>query len=160
MARGFTSTRRGFQAPKRQIANDGLDSEGSVVLTFLATDSARAIGSLALVVTVPAATLVRTRGALAITTRASGTLNNPIAGAVGMMVVSQEAAVVGITAVPTPMDDIENDWFVYEPFAFVAKAAGTEPAGTLSSTVLRQFDSRGQRKLKDGDALVVVVEAF
>ena len=160
MARRFTGRGRGsLPAPKRQIANDGLESGPSIAtLTFLATTNAVAGFSVGLLTAVPAATLVRTRGELVIKVLTSGNITNQIAGAFGMIVVSENAFGAGITALPTPLVDIENDWFVYEPFALQLEA-NNPPQDSIAAHRVVRFDSRGMRKLKDGDVLAMVIEA-
>jgi len=145
-------------APKRQIANDGIEGENQATLTFLATNVASTVMTLALLLVVPAATLVRTRGHVTFRLRASGAINNSISGAFGMFVTTIEAFNAGIASLPLPLDDIENDWFVWEPFTFWSSAAGGEGAGAYGRSIERTFDSRGQRKLKAGDVLVGIVE--
>ena len=149
---------RGLQAPRRQIANDGLGAVGQGILTFGATSTASAIGDLAFLISVPAATLVRTRGAISVHAQAVGAVEDNILVAYGIIVVSENAVNVGLTAVPDPLVDIENDWFVYGTFAM--SAVSTNPAAiSILMNQTHQFDSRGQRKLKLGDALALVVSA-
>ena len=107
---------------------------------------------------IPAATLVRTRGALSVRVTNSGTADNGFAMVFGMYVCTVDAFNVGITALQKPLTAIENDWYVYEPFAFSTSLVGTQNTNALSSQEIRQFDSRGQRKLKAGDVLVAVIE--
>ena len=160
MARGFTGRGRGsLPAPKRQIANDGIDLAGDATLTFLATSNATALGTVAQLTIPPAMTLVRTRGRLFVRVNSSGTINNIITGAIGMLVVSLEAFNAGILSVSTPLDDIERAWFVWEPFALQGRVAAASAGNDIGAYVSWPFDSRGQRKLKTNDVLALVVEA-
>ena len=160
---GRVVRRRGgaFQAPKRQIANDGADGSFApiAIVSFGASiGPTKAILSGGLVLLEPALTLVRTRGAFVLSMLASGGATNEVTGAFGMIVVSSDAFAVGVTAVPGPLTDIENDWVVYEPFALSSEA--TNPAADSQiSNWKRQFDSRGMRKLKFGEVLAFVIEA-
>ena len=159
MARGFVGRGRGsLPAPKRQIANDGLQGPNFAILTFGAVGTASALGSFGFLVTESAGTLVRTRGRIMVRVEASGTVNNQFTGAVGMLVVSAEAFAAGLAAISTPLDDIERAWYVYEPFAVMGRITGSSSGNDLVSVVEFAFDSRGQRKLKQGDMLVTVVE--
>ncbi len=159
MARRFAGSRRGgLQAPKRQIANDGVDTSNSTILTI----GAAASGSILLgrqELAIPAATVVRTRGAFGIKWRSSGVVTNTANGAFGIIVVSNEAAVAGLASIPTPMDQIENDWLVYVPFVLFADQinVGEDDVGAYK---IVDFDSRGMRKMKLGDSLQAVVEVF
>ncbi len=160
MARRFTSSRRvGLQAPKRQIANDGIVLAPTATLTFLATSNAKAVFSSALALVIPAATLVRTRGMLHIQMLSNGTASNTVTGAVGLMVVSNESFVAGIASLRTPLEEIESAWYVYEPFAMQSVGTGTQDGGSPGRFLTIPFDSRGQRKLKNADTLVAVIEA-
>ena len=152
---------RGLPAPKRQIGNDGADGSINPIatVTFGASIGPIKAGlSAGLTLTEAAATLVRTRGALVLEMLTSGGVTNEVTGAVGMIVVSSDAFAVGISALPGPLTDISNDWFVYEPFALATESANP-PADSRVSHVMRQFDSRGMRKLKAGETLAMVIEA-
>ena len=162
MGRVVRGRGRSLPAPKRQIANSGLPGgllvPAIATLTFGAsTGPIKAAFSIGLSLTEAAATLVRTRGHLVVEMLTSGGVTNQVTGAVGMIVASQDAFSVGVTALPGPLSDIENDWFVYEPFALATESANP-PVDSRVSHVMRQFDSRGMRKLKNGETLVMVIE--
>ena len=157
MARGFAGRGRGsLPAPKRQILNERLEGQFQA-LAFLATNNVTGIGTTGLVVTEGAGTLVRTRGSLSVMISVSGTVKNQIQGAFGMIVVSQEAFNAGLASLSTPFDDATRAWFVYEPITMYA--VGLTPGGNDQSAQFRAvIDSRGQRKLKEGDVLVTMIE--
>ena len=156
MARGFSNRGR-LPAPKRQIANDGSSSCSSVIVTMGANAQVKAVLSGSSLIIVPAGTLVRTRGMIAVGVLTSGAANNAITGAYGQIVVSSDAATVGISALPGPLSDIENDWYVWLPIALRLDTVAEAPVN-ITSNALLPYDSRGQRKLKAGDELVSVVE--
>jgi len=73
-------------------------------------------------------------------------------GAVGMMVVSEKAAATGVTALPDPITEEPSDeWFVYRSFSV--------DGGPITGRVVREFsfDSRAQRKVVDGETVVVMI---
>jgi len=83
----------------------------------------------------------------------------PQMAAVGFCVVSDQASAIGITAVPTPVTDLESDaWYLHQ---FIANAF------TLLSSVgfqegSNQFiniDSKAMRKVEDGFDNIGVIEA-
>ena len=155
MARQFSCGRGGLPAPKRQIANDGFDGFGVVTMSTVALVAAG--GNTASQITIPAATLVRTRGVVSVSVRSTGATVNHMQAAFGLLVVTAEAVAVGITAVPTPLSQIENDWFVWAGFAFnISNATITQESNRGIITL--PIDSRGMRKLKLGDSLVAVLE--
>ena len=158
MARRSFGGRGSLPAPKRQIANDGVDAVNYQIITMgVAASGAVGLGSLTL--TEPALTLVRTRGSFSMKVRTSGASLNGGNGAYGIIVASTQALAAGLASLPLPMTDIENDWVVWVPFTWFKDATGTNPADLGAHRHLA-FDSRGMRKLKLGEALVGVVEVF
>ncbi len=158
MARGFTRRGGGLPAPKRQIANDGTDQESGAELIFLATSLVAISNNVGFLLTVPAATVVRTRGVFRASVITAGSASTRISGAMGMIIVSENAFTAGIVSLPTPLTDTENDWFVWQPFVLHVDA--TDPsANDVFSDFVVQFDSRGMRKMKAGDVIAIVYEA-
>ncbi len=103
-------------------------------------------------------TVVRTRGVFAINTDqvAASEFQSM---ALGFCVVSDQAAAIGITALPTPITDQESDlWFVYEQlmaqFEFFT-AAGFDSQGAT----FKEYDSRAMRKVEDGQDIAIVAES-
>jgi len=80
-------------------------------------------------------------------------------GAVGMCVVSDQAAAVGVSAVPTPITDAGSDlWFLHQwtlnTFAFATAVGFDERGGRLWS-----IDSKAMRKVNDDEDVVLVGES-
>ena len=78
--------------------------------------------------------------------------------AIGLCVVSDQAAAIGVTAVPTPLNDLESDlWFVIQPlitdFTFVT-GIGIDADGGRNY----EIDSKAMRKVNDDEQIVIVVE--
>ncbi len=100
-------------------------------------------------------TLLRTRGELAILS--DGEVEEEIQGALGMAVVSRDAFGIGITAVPLPINDIDNDsWVVWAPYHH-ARALGTASGQSPAETKL-VIDSKAMRKIHGEQNLVVVLQ--
>ena len=75
----------------------------------------------------------------------------------GQCVVSEQAAAIGVTAVPTPAGDASSDlWFVHMFQSSDINSRGTD--GGASNGVQMIQDSRAQRKVEDGEQLISVVE--
>ena len=73
----------------------------------------------------------------------------------GFAVVSTQASAIGVTAIPTPTTDQGSDlWFVYES---LASSQFTGSADTLRG-IGKEYDSRGMRKVEEGQDLAVVIE--
>ena len=70
-----------------------------------------------------------------------------------MVVVSDAALAVGITAIPDPVTEVDDDfWPVYVPFGQDTSLAATDP-----SSHWYPFDSKGRRVFEEGHVLAVVV---
>jgi len=78
-------------------------------------------------------------------------------GAWGMAVVTEQAAAIGVTAVPTPItDDFSDSWVAYQKMLnFIHFGDGT---GTQIYGQMVEVDSRAMRKVEDGFAIITVVE--
>ena len=102
-------------------------------------------------------TALRTVGYVSIASDNSGATEFQI-GAFGMIVVSDTALALGITAIPGPITDIADDgWFTYLPFGFeelVLTQAGVRPNRMRHMPL----DSRGKRIVEDGRAVAIVAE--
>jgi len=154
MARGFRS-RGSLPAPKRQIANDGFG--GFATMAFGVSTTVTQIGGVGFQLLVPAATLIRTRGVFSAQISASGTINNIVRITMGMTVVNLEAFNIGLTAVPTPNDDIERPWFLWETMCVTATNTSVDQ-GAFGHIHQVKLDSRGMRKLKSDEVLAVTFE--
>ena len=103
-------------------------------------------------------TIVRTRGLFGLQSDQQVAAEFQVAS-LGMCVVSEQAAAIGVTAVPTPETDRSSDlWFMYES---ISRAFATEAGGGMVADFQysRYFDSKAMRKVEDGNDIVVVVEA-
>ncbi len=103
-------------------------------------------------------TVIRTRGFFGVRTD-QVSASESFDASLGYSVVSDQAAAVGVTAVPTPESDRGSDlFFVYESimgrFNFVS-AVGME--GNILQSM--QFDSKAMRKVNDDQTIVSVIES-
>ncbi len=75
-----------------------------------------------------------------------------------MGIVSENAAGIGITAIPTPLIDIAWDgWMVHEQGQLMAQSTAlSEGGGTQSQRV--KIDSKAMRKFRATDTLVAVLQ--
>ena len=79
-------------------------------------------------------------------------------GALGMAVVSDQAAAAGVGSIPTPVTDDDSDlWFVHKwlmnSFAFGSAIGFQSQAGKVY-----EIDSKAMRKVNDGEDVVLVGE--
>ncbi len=104
-------------------------------------------------------TIVRTRGIIHIRSDQAAATET-YAGDLGYAVVSDQAAAIGITAVPTPFTDLASDlWFFHQimdgSFVFVS-GVGFTSDGVGSSQ--RDFESKGMRKVNGDQDVVFTLE--
>ncbi len=97
-------------------------------------------------------TVTRSVGMISIFSDQAGAVEHPL-GAVGAVVVSDTASALGITAVPDPVTDVSSDfWLMYQSFVGPQNTA-IDGAGPTHFPI----DSRGQRKIADGEDLLVII---
>ncbi len=77
--------------------------------------------------------------------------------ALGLAVVSEQAAAAGVGSVPTPVTDDDSDaWFVHK---WVMNSIGFGDATGFSTMgSVYEIDSKAMRKVNDGDDVVIVGE--
>ena len=101
-------------------------------------------------------TILRTVGLMAIKSDQSIADEDQI-GAFGMIVVSDTAAALGVTAIPGPISDADNDgWFVYKPWVQAFEFITT--TGMYLDTVQYEIDSKAKRIVNDGSTIALVAE--
>ena len=107
-------------------------------------------------------TLIRTRGEFVVRLRSASAVNNGFNGAVGICVVNENAAGVGITAVPHPITDVAWDgWLWYQFFsvkASIGAVADNEPAYPGNQWARYTIDSKAMRRMNLADNIVAVME--
>jgi len=78
-----------------------------------------------------------------------------------MAVVTDQAAAIGVTAVPTPTTDQASDaFFMWIPWQCSMTVSGT-PASAFGGNTLwsrYDFDSKAARKIQDSDSIIVTIE--
>jgi len=103
-------------------------------------------------------TIVRTRGELNLTLSAASVASDGWPQiAVGLCIVSENAAGVGVTAIPDPIADIGWDgWFWYWTGSLFQ--SDVQPDGSGSARIV--VDSKAMRKFKGTDVVVGVLSAL
>ncbi len=103
------------------------------------------------------ATIIRIRGGFWVQTDQNATTERPI-GAIGMAVVTDQALAIGVTAVPTPITDMESEQFLlWYPF-FTDVRFATAAAYNHNTGAYVPLESKAMRKVDDSKSIVVVVE--
>ncbi len=98
-------------------------------------------------------TLVRTRGILSVSSDQSAAQEEQT-GALGIIRVTDAAAAIGITAIPGPVTDGDDDgWVVWQPFS-------QRTTNVIDGVQSHQYtiDSKAQRIVREGQQLAVVLE--
>ena len=99
-------------------------------------------------------TIVRSRFQAMIQSDQAGATEHQV-GAVGLAVVSDEAATAGVASMPTPITEMASDlWFVHQ-LAMAAEfqsTTGGTPAGVF------EIDSKAMRKVGIGQDIAVIAE--
>ena len=105
----------------------------------------------------PEQTIVRSRGVFFFQSDQLASTEQQL-GAVGVGVVTEQAAGIGVTAIPHPVTDADDGlWFVHRYFASglaLASAVGFDPR----EGQMLEIDSKAMRKVGGNERLVIVVE--
>jgi len=101
-------------------------------------------------------TVIRTRGVFQVWADQAASAENAF-GALGMAIVSEQAAVAGAASIPDPYSDaLWDGWFVHQYFShsiILADATGlATPAGTTY-----EINSKAMRKVQDNETVVVMI---
>ena len=102
-------------------------------------------------------TVVRTRGVLTVWSDQAGVSEAP-QGIFGMIIVTDTAAQLGSTAVPDPLNDFADDWYVYQPFQQPASRQ-VGGSGSFNEIGVTQYiiDSKAMRKVDRNENQVIVI---
>ena len=101
-------------------------------------------------------TIVRFRGLLSIASDQAASSEFQQAR-FGASIVSEESLAIGVTAVPVPVSDADNDMF----FVFadlVNRMEVSSAIGIWQNAVVSEFDSRAMRKVEDGQDIALCLE--
>jgi len=104
-------------------------------------------------------TLIRVRGSLLLYLSAAAAALDGFRWGFGMAVVSENAAGIGVSAVPSPLTDITWDgWMVYSTGVLKAVDSTVQFGNAGSATHRIEIDSKAMRKFKFSDVLVAMLE--
>ena len=90
-----------------------------------------------------------------------GSASEDPVGAFGIMVVRETARVIGVTAIPTPVNESPDDaFFVHAFWQANVQFAQQDATGVMLWVGMQRydFDSKAQRKFTGDDAIVVTME--
>ena len=151
MARRFTrGVQRGAKRTNAWIGlTVGVDTHAASALSFLGSLNAAALALRPF-------TIIRTRFDLLFESDQTGAAEVPN-GDLGMIVISDKAVAAGVTAIPGPISEIDEDWFVHQGltahFVFISGVGVDADAGHHYT-----IDSKAMRKVGLGDDMAIMFE--
>jgi len=144
------------RGPRRQTAwSEGPGSGNAISATISATSQVATAG---LQIIVDRVTLVRLRGLLTATLAGVTAGGDGFIGAFAIGVAEADAFAIGVTALPSPMTDYEEDWLWWMPIQLYAGAGSTLTNAFGNNARSFEVDTRSQRKLRVGDVVYGILE--
>ena len=125
----------------------------SILAITIPTTSKILLGTISLGNPGISETIRRTRGVVSVSSDQSAGFEDQ-SGAFGMIVVSDIARAAGITSIPSPVAEQNDDgWFVWQPFV-----QGGAAGSSGHTSVEWHFDSKGMRRVQEGFGVAIVAE--
>ena len=125
--------------------------------TTIGADASSLIGSLnATALLARPFTIVRTHLMFHVESDQSVASESPV-GALGMMIVSDEAIAAGSSAIPDPVADSDAPWYVWQPFQ-VQFELGDATGFTTNGGRQYMIDSKAMRKVGNNEDIAFVLE--
>jgi len=146
------------RAPRRQtqwgIGPSAAEMSGS------ATESQIWSTGVVLGTTEAQATIVRLRGYLSLLQLTASAIGDGFIGAIGFGLVSTQAFLTGVGAVPTPFAEVGWPGWLFHTFFDIRQITSTEGDGqnALSSVFQLHIDSKAMRKWGEDMTLMAVIE--
>ncbi len=156
--RGAVALRQGQRRMTDWVASNDSTASTTLAAAGVVQDQALTEAILSSTGLLPS-TIVRTRGDLWIKgdAGAEGASENPF-GAVGFAVVSERARAVGSGSLPFPIGDEPSDLFFVHFFWHAGSVFGSAVGLNANMWQHYAFDSKAQRKVQSGNAVVVMIE--
>ena len=154
MARIQSGLRRVQSLKRKTTWEEGVGGDDQ---TTVAASISTFLGA-ALAVTEDGLTLVRTRGSFQIYLRTIAAVSDGFHCALGIGIANVNAITVGITAVQTPITNMDWDGWLYHRFFDIHAAAGAIDTTEPQASIQFEVDSKAMRKINQGDALYCVLE--
>ncbi len=152
LARGRSYPRRGLPSRRKTGWEEGPGANSIVTQT----GSGVAIFTVGQSTTVDGITVVRIRGFVELLITAATSAGDGFHGALGIGIVSTPAFSVGVTAMPTPVTEVEwEGWMWHQYFSL------TSPVATSDNNARQVFeiDSKAMRKVDSEETFFAAVES-
>ena len=105
------------------------------------------------------ATLVRLRGAFSMNIETLVNVGERMTGAFGIGVVTKQAFDVGITAVPSPLDEqLWDGWIFWKPIQLAGYNVSPQFGNAGSTRVAFDVDTKAMRKLRFEDVIYGIIQ--
>ena len=155
---GRSALRQGQRRQTNWVASADIVASTAITAAGVIQDQALLEASLLALGLLPS-TIVRTRGELWVKgdAGAEGATENPF-GAMGFAVVSERARSIGATALPFPIADEGSDLFFVHQFWHTGSVFGSAVGLNADMWNRYSFDSKAQRKVEAGNAIVIMME--
>ena len=136
---------------RRTSANGTWARTNSIVLTTVAANTKVLLATVTPSITFDE-TIRRTRGVLWVQSDQAAA-NEQQFGAMGIIEVTDEAVTIGITAIPDPIGNSDDDgWMLYVPFQQSTNGGANNGLGFRYD-----FDSKAMRRIGEGRQMAIVV---
>ena len=146
-----------FRQPIRS-RNSNRSWSGTVAFGVIAVPAASAVllGSFSVADTAFDQTVLRSVGMIGVQSDQAAASELQL-GAFSMAIVTDSALAVGVTAIPDPVTEADDDiWFVYQPFMQALQFADAT-GFTAQRMTQYPFDSKAKRKMDAGKSIVLIV---
>ena len=116
------------------------------------------IGGSALAFVAPA-TILRIRGSFFVQFDSTAQVGDNISVAVGIGIVSTDAAALGATALPDPASELEYPWLWWGSMNLASEVAAA-PTAWGPGAQFMEVDTKAMRRVKPQQSLALIVEVF
>ena len=103
-------------------------------------------------------TVVRLRGMFELVLEAATNPGDGFDGAIGIGIVSAPAFTIGVTAVPTPLTEIEWEGWMYHQFFSLHSPAAVQASVSAALFVREMIDSKAMRKFSSDEVIYAAAE--
>jgi len=151
-------SRSGFPARSRSRRMTAWDLGPNSVGQTISADG-DTLWSNGIAVLEPKLTIVRIRGHVELNLQTAGTAGDGFFGALGIGVVTDQAFGIGITAVPSPLDESDWDGWMWHQFFSMHSITATIADGVNSRACTQryQIDSKAMRIVEDSVTLFAAI---
>jgi len=151
-------SRGSFQARPRSRRRTGWE-EGPGIQTPVTTSSSEStVLGAGQLFAVDGHTIVRLRGFVELNLHTVAAIGDGFAGAMAIGIVTQAAFAVGISAVPTPITEIEWEGWMWHQFFSVHAHSVTGGESNKGPVQVFEIDSKAMRKIGSDEVIYAVYE--